>query len=204
MDLNQLLDPAHLKSDFVAIAIVVFALLLILLFNRHRLLTRFREWQIQRCLDRIGSDQIRNLTCADGLDGHYRIDRLALVGDAILLVSYKPYGGNIYCAENISEWTQVVGQKSYKFENPLFELENQLTALRQLVGKAELRGYLFFNQSAVFPKGHPASVLQPGTTPETYLAENCATPSAEIRAAWSQLQNASRQSPQQNRVGAKT
>lgn len=187
MELHQFLDPASLRSEGIAIAIVVIAVLLVLFVNRRRLQARLNEWRSRRRLDEIGSEQIRNLVCADGLDGFYDIDRLALTDDAILLLSYKPYGGNIYCAERISEWTQVIGQKSFKFENPLFELENQLTALRAIVGNVPLRAYIIFNHSAVFPKGNPEAVLTPDNVPQSILAAACAAPRAEILTAWEAL-----------------
>ena len=87
-----------------------------------------------------------------------------------MVIAYKPYVGNIYCAERIAEWTQVIGQKSFKFENPLFELDNQLTALTLALGNVPLKGYLFFSHSAVFPKGHPDSVLQPDSIPRAFSA----------------------------------
>ena len=204
MDLNQILEPSNLRSEAVAIAIIVLALILILFVNRRRLLVRFREWRIQRDMKQIGSEQIRDLVCADGLDGHYTIDRLALVDDAILIVAYKPYGGNIYCAERISEWTQVIGQKSFKFENPLFELENQLTALRMITGNVPLRGYLYFNRFAIFPKGHPQSVLTQDGIPARLLADNCAAPTAEIRAAWETLKTHHNEARDGDQVSVKT
>jgi len=187
MDFEELLQRLNLEANVIAISMAGLAIVFVLFVKRKRLQTHLREWRIQRCLNRIGSKQIRNLVCADGLDGYYRIDRLALTRDAILLISYKPYGGNIYCAERISEWTQVIGQKSFKFENPLFELYNQLTALRLLVGNAPLHGYLFFNRSALFPKGHPESVLNPETVPARFLAENCEPINPDIQAAWNLL-----------------
>lgn len=187
MDIRALLNQLDLKSEIIVIAIIAVAVMLILIINRRRIAIGLREWRTRRCLNRIGGAQIRNLVCADGLDGFYTIDRLALTRDAILLITYKPYGGNIYCAERISEWTQVIGQKSFKFENPLFELENQLTALRLLVGNAPLRGYLCFSNNALFPKGRPDSVLNPVTIPETLLTEDCESVKAEVQAAWDLL-----------------
>lgn len=204
MEIDSLLRQINLESEVAAIAIVALAVALILLINRDRIKLRFREWRIQRCLNRIGSAQIRDLVCADGLDGYYRIDRLALAQDAVLLISYKPYGGNIYCAERISEWTQVIGQKSFKFANPLFELENQLTALRLLIGNVPLRGYLFFGSDALFPKGHPESVLNPETIPVEYLARNCKAPKPEIQAAWDLLQAHQQGVPNASQVSVKT
>jgi hypothetical protein len=204
MDFKQQLQSLNLESDIVVIALVAIALILILFVNRRRLTMHWREWRIQRSLKRIGCEQIRNLVCADGLDGYYRIDRLALTRDAILLISYKPYGGNIYCAERISEWTQVVEQKSFKFANPLFELENQVTALKLLVGDAPLQGYLFFNQGARFPKGHPDSVLQANTIPERFLAENCQPVNADILHAWKLLKSHQSEASSVERIGVKT
>ena len=204
MDLESILKKLNLPSELVAIAIVVLALVVLLIVNRRRIQSWFREWRIQRCLNRIGSAQIRNLVCADGLEGYYKIDRLALTRDAILLISYKPFGGNIYCAERISEWTQVIGQKSFKFENPLFELENQITALRLLIGDAPLHGYLFFDNSALFPKGHPDSVLNPETIPPDFMAEHCENPNAKIQATWDLLKTHQNEMPGTEGVGAKT
>ncbi|MDH3389005.1 MAG: NERD domain-containing protein [Gammaproteobacteria bacterium] len=204
MDFNETLNQLNLKSEVVAYAIVALAVLLILLVNRRRLLLRFQEWRIERCLKQIGIEQIRNLVCADGIDGFYSIDRLALTGDAVLLISYKPYDGNIYCAERISEWTQIIGKKSYKFTNPLFELENQLTSLRILIGNAPLRGFLFFNHSALFPKGHPDSVLNPENIPDKFLTANCGTPSVEIRAVWERLKTHQKEAGANPSIGVKT
>jgi hypothetical protein len=189
MNSNDILNQLTLESEMVAIALLGLAILLILVVNRKRLQVRLREWRIQRSLRKIGCEQLRNLVCSDGLDGYVNIDRLALLQDAILVITYKPYGGNIYCAERISEWTQVVDQKSFKFDNPLFELENQLTSLRLLVDNTPLRGYLFFNHSAEFPKGHPDSVLHPGNIPESFVNADPTTIKPEIRASWEQLKS---------------
>ncbi len=181
------LTVINLESDVFAYLLVAAAVTLILTINRKPLLLRYRQGRIQTILDRIGAEQIRHMACPDGLDGYYDIDRLVLCKDAILLIVHKTYGGNIYCAEHISEWTQVVGQKSFKFENPLFELENQLTSLRQLIDLASLSGFLFFDHSAVFPKGHPQRVLHPGNIPEQLLGIDYNAVNPEIRATWELL-----------------
>ncbi len=205
MDIEALLQGLNLEANVIAISMAGLAIALVLFVNRKRLQMHLAEWRIQRCLNRIGSKQIRNLICADGLEGYYHIDRLALTRDAILLISYKPYGGNIYCAERISEWTQVIGQKSFKFENPLFELDNQLTALGLLVGSAApLHRYLFFNHSALFPKGHPESILNSETVPERFLAENCEPINPDIQAAWNLLKTHQAEFSTAEQVSVKT
>jgi hypothetical protein len=187
MEVKQTMNQLNLQSELVAVAIVIIALLIILHLNRRKFQLRFREWQIQRCLNQIGVEQIHDLVCPDGLDGYYNVERLALTPDAILLITYKPYVGNIYCAERIAEWTQVVGRKSFKFSNPLFELENQVTALTLAIGSVQLKGMLFFSHSAVFPKGHPDAVLQPETIPQEYLRDQSKPIKEEVQAAWEHL-----------------
>jgi len=204
MDVNEILNQLNLESKMVAIVIIVLAVVLVLFLNRKRLQVSIREWHIQRCLNQIGSEQVRDLICPDGLDGYYKIDRLALTQDAILLISYKPYVGNIYCADHISEWTQVIGQKSFKFENPLFELENQITSLKLLIGNAPVRGFLFFSHSAIFPKGHPDSILNPETIPGELLRANCGPANVEIQAAWELLKRHNNETAANGQVGVKT
>ncbi len=204
MDVNQPFNQLNLQSEIVAFAIIVIALLLVLHLNRRRLQARFSEWRIQRCLNQIGSEQIRDFTCPDGLEGVYSIDRLALTRDAILVIGYKPYVGNIYCAERIAEWTQVIGQKSFKFENPLFEIDNQITALHILLGSSPLKGYLLFSDNAVFPKGHPESVLQPDRIPGRLLTDQSEDVKPEVRAVWDHLKWQQRNIHSDAEVGLKT
>ena len=168
----------------VGMFIILLGIILIALLNWKKIRRSWLEWRTRRCLDGIGIKQQRNVVCSDGLDGEYVLDRLVMLPKAILLITYKPYSGNIYCAERISDWTQVIAQKSYKFENPLFELENQLRALRSQMPKILFRGLLFFDHNAHFPKSHPDSILRPGNIPEEYLRENCAEPDQAIVEAW--------------------
>lgn len=201
---DQIFNQINLESEAITLLIVGLVIVLLLFIIRKPLRAKINEWRIQRILDKIGCDQIRNLVCSDGIDGHFNIDRLALIQDSILLIAYKRYGGNIYCAEHISEWTQLIGQQSFKFENPLFELENQLTSLRLLTGNATLQGYLFFNQSAEFPKGHPERVLHPGNIPDRFIDVDYETTTPEIKAAWQLLKSHHKQGVPTDRSSVRT
>jgi hypothetical protein len=174
-----------LASEFalpVALASAVFIMILIINWRKFR--HHWFEWSTRRCLNRIGIKQMKNFVCFDGLDGSFKIDRLVMLHDSILLIAFKPYSGNIYCADGIPEWTQVVGQKSFKFVNPLFELENQVTAIKNIIPSVLVRGVLFFDHSARFPKGHPDQVLNPDNIPENFVRSLCPEPSSEIQKSW--------------------
>ena len=204
METEILPKDINLESGFVAVAIILLALALIGWINRKPLAAWFHDWQIQRCLNSIGSEQIRNLVCPDGLDGSYQLDRLALTNDAVVLVIYKAFGGNIFCAERISEWTQVVGQKSFTFGNPLFELQNQLTALHLILGNVPVRGYLIFNRDAEFPKGHPDCVLRQDRIPEQLLSANCEEPRKEVLDVWEKLKALQHETASDDGIRVKT
>ena len=204
MEVNQSMDRLNLQSEIVAFVIVAIAIVLILYLNRRPLQLRFREWRLQHCLNQIGAEQLRDLIFPDGLEGFYKIERLALTRDAIVVIAYKPYVGNIYCAERIAEWTQVIGQKSFKFENPLFELDNQLTALTLALGDVPLKGYLFFSHSAIFPKGHPDSVLQPDSIPEHFLGDQKQDIKQDVQAAWEHLKWQQANAASDRGMGVKT
>lgn len=171
------------NQQLVMFSVLLLVALLILL-NWKSLRRAWMEWRTHRCLNRIGIKQRGNIVCPDELDGEFILDRLVMLPNALLLISFKRYPGNIYCAERISEWTQVVEQKSYKFQNPLFDLDHQLTTLRQLAPDVTIKGYLFFDHSAHFPKGHPDSVLHPHNIPEEFLRDNCSEPEPAVLKSW--------------------
>jgi len=160
-----------LYSGLLPLVITLLALIIIVFINATKLRFAIMSWRKHRLLNSIGIQQKRNLIYSDKLDGNFKVDRLILLKDSILLISLKQYSGNIYCSEKISEWTQVIDKKSYKFHNPLFELENQITALQMIVPGITIKGVLFFDQTATFPKGHPANVLQQGNIPEDFLIQ---------------------------------
>ncbi len=188
MDIDPLIEfLTNLDPNHAIAALFAFAALLLVVLNRRRLAGTWREWRIRRLLDDIGHEQIRNLYCPDGLDGYHEIERLALASDSILVIAYRRFSGKIYCAEQIDEWTQMIGRKSFKFANPLFELEHQLTSLRLQIGSARIEGFIFFDSSAAFPKGHPDKVWHPGNIPPSLMGEHCPPPNAEIQDAWERL-----------------
>ena len=189
MEVDQYLDRLGLEPNLVVAILVAVTILLLVALNGRRLMSAWREWRIRRLLDGIGHEQIRNLHCPDGLDGHHLIERLALASDSILVIAYKRFSGNIYCAQQIDEWTQMIGQKSFKFPNPLFELEYQLTSLRAESGSDRIEGFIFFDAGAAFPKGHPEHVWHPGNIPPSLLREHCPPANAEIQAAWERLKS---------------
>lgn len=160
-----------LYSSLLPLIITLLAIIIIVFINAKKLRLGVMSWRKRRLLNAIGIKQKHNLIYSDELDGSFKVDRLILLKNSILLISLKQYAGNIYCAEKISEWTQVIDKKSHKFRNPLFDLENQITALKTIIPGITVKGALFFDHTATFPKGHPNSVLHQGNIPEYFLTQ---------------------------------
>jgi len=184
MNIEYYLDQVWASEFALPVALASAVFIMILIINWRKLRHHWLEWSTRRCLNRIGIKQMKNFVCFDGLDGSFKIDRLVMLHDSILLIAFKPYSGNIYCADSIPEWTQVVGQKSFKFINPLFDLENQVTAIKNIIPDVLVRGVLFFDHSARFPKRHPDQVLNPDNIPEHFIRSLCPEPNSEIRKSW--------------------
>jgi hypothetical protein len=187
MNFEYYIDLVRTNKFVLPVSILVLLIIFILIINWRNLRSQWFEWRTRRCLNQIGIKQLKNVICADGLDGNFKIDRLVMLHNSILLIAFKPYSGNIYCAEGIPEWTQLIDQKSYKFSNPLYELENQVVAIQNLVPKVTVRGMLFFDHSATFPRGHPDTVMQPGNIPEFFLRSDCPEPQLDIMQSWKTL-----------------
>lgn len=113
---------------------------------------------MQRLISRLGIDSLRHISLMDGADVPLYIEYLILRSDGLLLLIVKPFRGNIFAAEKIENWTQVFRHRSFKFGNPLHELETNLLALRGMLPEINIRGLVIFTQGAVFPKGKPDNV----------------------------------------------
>jgi hypothetical protein len=187
MNIESYLSQAWANNAVVPAALTLLAIATILAINWRKMRARWQEWHTHRGLNKIGIKQIKNAICVDGLDGEFAIDRLIMLHDVILVTAFKPYSGNIYCAESIPEWTQLLDQKSYKFKNPLFELGNQVTAIQNYLPGVPIRGVLIFDYSANFPKGHPEHVMRLDNIPNSFLHANCPEPRPEVLKGWDAL-----------------
>lgn len=138
---------------------VLLALLLAVFLGRKKICDAWVSARSMRGLARLGYKQMSNIQFEDGLGGTLNIDRLVMRCDGISLILCMRYPGSIFCAENIDEWTQMFNGKSYRFSNPLVDLDYQVKAISVLVPEIHVDGYLFFGHDAEFPKGKPERVF---------------------------------------------
>ena len=141
---------------------------------------------MQRCLNQIGVEQIRDLVCPDGLDGHYKIDRLALTRDAILVIAYKPYVGNIYCAERIAEWTQVIGRKVSSLKTRCLNWKTS-SPRSNCAGQRTVAGLPVLQSQRRIPQGPSRVGAATRQHPRAVSARPDQPVKQEVRAAWEHL-----------------
>lgn len=148
------LDPLSL-GVFPAIFLLAGVLLIWQPLRRVRAYTR-----LQRVIRTLGTEWLRDVYVPTTLDGHLYLEYLLLTPRGLLLLHVKPYYGNIFAGEQIEYWTQVIGHKSFKFINPLHQLQVDLGELHSLLPKISLQGQVLFTAGSNFPKGKPENVLR--------------------------------------------
>lgn len=138
---------------------VVILVLLALFLHREELKEAFAEWKLKKLLKNSGKESMHNIVIPDGIDGNIFIENLILMPTEIIVLGVKKYRGLIFAADNIDTWTQVIGNKSYKFENPLHHIEANVVALKHIIENPEIGKKVLFIQGSDFPKGKPDYIV---------------------------------------------
>lgn len=90
----------------------------------------------------------------------HHLDYLFQCGNELLVVKCYDYDGNIYGADNISEWTQAISYSGYKFENPMRELKEVCERLSKSFSDKVILPYAVFSDKCTFPKSMPEGVIR--------------------------------------------
>jgi hypothetical protein len=114
------------------------------------------KWKLKKQSDCLYSD----LFISKFGDEFHHIDYLMVMDSRIILVKYYNYIGNIYGAENISEWTQTIGHSGFKFNNPLRELRELVNQIKESISDYDITVYVTFSDKSNFPKQMPDNVIK--------------------------------------------
>ena len=123
-----------------------------------RIRGKLAERRMRRVVEALARDFIRDAVLPDGMDGVTHVDYLLLLPGQVVVIDIKKYQGFIFAGENIDQWTQVVGNRSYKFPNPLYKSEMDVMAVRTRITQAQVTGRVVFASEGSFPKGRPPGV----------------------------------------------
>jgi len=138
---------------------VILLVLLFLFLWRVKIKEAINEYKLKQLLKNIGVDARHNIVIPDGIDESIFIEHLILMPNEIFILGVKKFRGLIFAAEKIELWTQVVGNKSYKFENPLLQLESNVLALNSKTKESKIGKKVLFISGSTFPKGKPDNIV---------------------------------------------
>ena len=172
-----------LVTWLVAGLIVIFGLLLQSFWIREYIC----EWQLNHLLKNISSESLHNITIPDGIDDSIFVEHLVLMPDKIVLLGVKKYRGLIFAADKIDLWTQVIGNKSYKFDNPLRQLESDALTLNSKIENTKIKEKVLFINGSEFPKGKPDNVVAISDIKDWSKNFSAEGISEGLRADWKQL-----------------
>ncbi|MFK5914075.1 MAG: nuclease-related domain-containing protein [Woeseiaceae bacterium] len=146
-----------------------------------------KEKSLNNLLKNMAVDSLHNIKMSDGMDGSIFIEHLLLCKNKIILLSVKRYQGVIFAADKIDFWTQVLGKKSYKFDNPLLQLENTTQFLNSKVEGSRIEQKVLFIKGSEFPKGKPEDVLSIEDVKEWKSNSETTDVQAQLKKDWSIL-----------------
>lgn len=175
------------NPDLITWTVAFLIILLGLALQKVWIKESISEWKLNHLLRNIGIDSMRNVSIPDDIDGNIFIENLILMPDKILLLGVKKYRGLIFAAEKIDLWTQVIGNKSFKFENPLRQLERDALTLNSKIENTKVEEKVMFIKGSEFPKGKPDSVVEITEVKEWLNNKTNAEVSEELRTDWKRL-----------------
>ncbi len=126
-------------------------------------------------LSRLGEEYevINNVTLiADG--DSTQIDHIVVSLKGVWVIETKNYQGRIFGSEKDATWTQKLGNKSFKFQNPLRQNYKHTKYLAQNLDIREsfITPIVVFLGDASFPKGLPNGVCYPVDVVKTIKSRN--------------------------------
>lgn len=146
-------------DDIVAWSVALLFLVIAIMLQWQPLQNYFRERSILKVIERSGREVLHDVMLPDGLGGYTYIEHLVLTSEVILILYLKRYRGIIFAGDNIDEWTQVINNHSYRFPNPLRQIELDVMSVNSLVKDARVEGKVVFTKGSEFPKGKPDNVM---------------------------------------------
>jgi len=151
-----------------------------------------RRWRARRRLERAivadGIEQMRDVLLDNGMGGQAFFEWLLLTPEGIRVVMTSGREGIIFAGERMDSWAQVVGKRTTHFPNPLYSLEESLSALRFHLPKQHVEANLLFIGNCSFPKGRPSSVLTPAELEQGGPVTSEREASPLLGEAWKKLQ----------------
>lgn len=138
-------------AAFLLVTIVFFILLYRWVQNRFS--------SLEHLIRKNARDVLVDIELPDGVGGTVYIDFLVLHSNGIFVLDYKDYAGVLFGGELTEQWTQVVNNKSFRFENPLYQNQQRVSVIKDLIPSGNVTGMVIFSDEGEFPRGKPDNVM---------------------------------------------
>lgn len=195
LDIQELLTAIWDGAGWVIPALLVITGLQLAVLPR--LKGTLGELGLRWAMRGLAEGEMHDVIIPDGHDGLTQIDHLFLAGNGIHVVETKNYQGRIFGGARQKTWTQKLGRKSIRINNPLRQNWGHIKAVEALVGAdIPVHGAVVFGRPAKFPKGMPEGVMRPRNL-ASLLKQGGASgkPRQEWLAAWQRLKASAKSDP---------
>lgn len=124
----------------------------------------------RKVVESLGVKYLHDVVLPDGVDGLVFIDYLLLVPTGFVVLDTQYSSGHLFGGETVDQWSQVINNRTYKFNNPLYANQTACQAvqwnLQHNIESAnpsadrqwQVHGWVAFSNAGNFPKGIPAQV----------------------------------------------
>lgn len=89
-----------------------------------------------------------------------QVDHVVRLPGCLVCIETKNYEGLIFGTERQAQWTQALGGRKHRFQNPLRQNYKHVQAVAAASGGAPTKGLVVFAGKARFPKGLPEGVCR--------------------------------------------
>lgn len=191
---------------YIMAAIAVLLLAAVTWYSWREIRKARHQRHIHRVISRLGLERLRNVALPDGVDGVVFIDYLLLVPNGAVVIDIMHLEGYLFGGSNITQWSQVVKHRTFKFDNPIYSNEAKCQAVQWNVENArqqhpaaaahrhstwQTQGWIVFSNAGSFPKGIPRQVCMIDQLAEQLAPLGSGEISAADRAFWDYLHNLS-------------
>ncbi|MBL1320898.1 MAG: NERD domain-containing protein [Methylophaga sp.] len=148
---------SHNLQIYTGIAIFFLLVITIAFFFRKK--KQDANNKIDLALKPYTQASLQDLVFPDGVGGMVDIERLVLLKQGVLVIETYPMSGNLFGADKIEKWTQMLNGKSFKFTNPLYRIQMLRQAIQVIAPSTPIFYRVIFTASdSSFPKGKPDDV----------------------------------------------
>ncbi len=171
---------------YVVISVLLLLLLIIFIIRKNK---KSITKQIETTLAPYFQENVKNIILPDGIGGLVEIEQLVLLKQGIVIIETYPIAGNIFGADNIDQWTQIIEGRSFKFTNPLYRAQLLRQAIQVIAPDTPILNRIIFTaKDSTFPKGKPENVSTLTTLKDDVkVFEQLPTMTEKQRSKWQRI-----------------